>query len=562
MTMVKEPVSVYINWAAYDELSDSVELTEDLALRQVDELERLKGLGVRFDYYLMDAFWYAPDGAYRAWRKPHWPDGPDRWLSRCREVGVLPGLWVTANTLCKLDCPPAWRDSLDEQANALCCFYGGFLHDFVEALHGWYARGVRAFKFDFANFLAAPEPLRQVMLPSEIREANVTAWRGAMKAFRRQHPDVLLMAYNGYEEAGVQHGTGSPLVKALDRRWLEVFDSLYCGDPRPADVPAMNFWRAKDVYSDHLVRVYDWNDIPLKHIDNAGFMIGTTGTCYNRRTAAWQGMLILSLARGGWVNTYYGNLDLLDEAQGRWFAKVQGWYLHLQDSGEIQPFGDLPGTGKPYGFAARDGGDALLAVVNPGQTVATLPLPVEAGAKLRVLFRDAGFAVEAAPSPLSVRLGPEQMALIGVGRYAASDYDLGEQADVPIPRSIRLLATGEGAANEKRLDCALAEPPRTGRLRIVMRQRGPDGQPLRAFGGPHPERVSMGQVLRLRAAQGGRDIPVTIAYDKRIWSGLSWAVGEVEATALTPDQPLTIQCESNDPRPLTLDAALYLVDEA
>jgi len=92
------------------------------------------------------------------------------------------------------------------------------------------------------------------------------------------------MAYNGYEEAGVQHGTGSPLVKALDRRWLEVFDSLYCGDPRPADVPAMNFWRAKDVYTDHLVRVYEWNDIPLKHIDNAGFMIGTTGTCYNRRS--------------------------------------------------------------------------------------------------------------------------------------------------------------------------------------------------------------------------------------------------------------------------------------
>jgi hypothetical protein len=109
--MIKHPVSIYINWAAYDELSDNVELTETLAVRQLDELVRLRGLGVRFDYYLMDAFWYAPDGAYRTWRQPHWPDGPDRWLARCRAAGVKPGLWVTANTLRlgKMTCPHAWR---------------------------------------------------------------------------------------------------------------------------------------------------------------------------------------------------------------------------------------------------------------------------------------------------------------------------------------------------------------------------------------------------------------------------------------------------------------------
>jgi len=33
--MIREPISVYINWAAYDELSDEIELTEALALRQL-----------------------------------------------------------------------------------------------------------------------------------------------------------------------------------------------------------------------------------------------------------------------------------------------------------------------------------------------------------------------------------------------------------------------------------------------------------------------------------------------------------------------------------------------
>ncbi len=557
--MLKQPVSIYINWAAYDELSDNVELTETLALRQLDELIRLRGLGVRFDYYMMDAFWYAPDGAYRAWRKPHWPDGPDRWLERCRAAGVKPGLWVTANTLCKMECPPAWRESYDEKHKAFCCFYGGFLADFLQALHEWTERGVRAFKFDFANFHAVPEKLRAVMTPSEIRSANVTAWQGAMKAFRRAHPEVLLIAYNGYEEAGVQHGTGLTPVKALDLRWLDVFDSMYCGDPRPADVPAMNFWRSKDVYSDHMVRMYEWNGLPLARIDNSGFMIGTTGTCYYRRTAAWQGMLILSLARGGWVNTYYGNLDLLDEAQGRWFAKVQRWYLDLQKTGEFRTFGGLPGKGEAYGFAALRDGSGLLAVVNPGQTVAELTLPVPAGSKVRVLFRDAGLVVEAAPSPLSVRLGPEQMALIGVGSYAEATFDLGIQEDVKIPSAIRRLAEFAGTENQRLITHALATPPRDGRLRIVMRQTGSDGLPLRLSGGAPPNGKGMGELLILRAEQDGRAVPVEIAYDKAIWSGLSWAVGEVDCRKLKPEATLTIHCESKDARPLTLQGAVFHV---
>jgi len=556
--MLNQPISVYINWAAYDELSDTVELTEELAMRQLEELLRLRTLGVRFDYYMMDAFWFASDGGYRAWRKPHWPIGPDAWLRRCLEAGIKPGLWVTANTLCHMECAPAWRDSLDEKNQALCCFYGGYLADYVKVLHAWYERGVRMFKFDFANFDAAPDNLRRVMLPSEIRQANVAAWQGAMKAFRQEHPDVVLIAYNGYENAPLQHSTETPMVKALDLRWLDVFDSLYCGDPRPADVPTMNFWRSKDIYSDHMVRMYEWNGIPLSRIDNSAFMIGTTGTCYYRGTAAWQGMLILSLARGGWVNTYYGNLDLLNKAQGQWFAKVQKIFLELQRSAMFSTFGELPGTGKPYGFSALRDGHGLLTVVNPGQLTAELALPIPDGMSVRILFRDAGFAPELNDGKIC--LGPEQMVLIGVGDYADTKHDLGIQDDVRIPQNSCLLAEFTSEENQRSLTHVLENPPAEGRLRIVMCQRDGVG-PARFSGGSLVNGTSMGQLLVLHAEQKGRDIPVEIAYDKAIWSGLSWAVGEIDCGVLQRGTPVTFTCETRDERPVKLKVALYRVDD-
>ena len=78
------PISVYNNWSAYDELSDNIPLTEALAMRELDELLRLERSGVRFDYYMMDAFWFAPDGGYRTWRAQNWPHGPDVWIKKCR----------------------------------------------------------------------------------------------------------------------------------------------------------------------------------------------------------------------------------------------------------------------------------------------------------------------------------------------------------------------------------------------------------------------------------------------------------------------------------------------
>lgn len=556
--MLARPLSIYINWASYDELSDAVELTEILAMRQMDELLRLRALGVRFDSYLMDAFWYEPDSAYRRWRQPHWPQGPDRWLAACREHGLKPGLWFSGNTLCKLKIAPAWRDSVDADSawRGLCMFHGGFMPDFLGTLRYWYGRGIRVFKLDFFNLNAAPEAVRRCVLPSEIRARNVEALRQGLGAFRRDCPEAVILGYNGLEEAPTQDATDRPFCKTVDARWLDVFDSLYCGDPRPADVPAMDFWRSKDIYTDHLVSVYERNGFPLARIDNAGFMIGNTGTCYFRRTAGWKAMLILSLARGGRINTYYGNLELLDRAQGEWFARVQNLFTSLQQTGEITRIGGIPGEARPYGYRAGNQEGYLYAVVNPAQAVEKIALPgLTSG---RVLFRDAGYVPAFDGENLS--LGPEQMALVGSGRFEKEPFDLGAQEDVVIPSSIAPMAVAAGETEPKRSSVSFI-PPDEGSVRVVMRQRDREGLARRSKGGAPPSGITMGRLLVIEAAQRGRPVEVKINYDKAIWSGLSWAVAEIEVESLQRGVPVTVQCSTREEADVHLDVSVYAVSK-
>lgn len=557
--MITEPISVYINWASYDELSDNVPLTEELAMRQLHELLRLRKLGVRLDYYLMDAFWFDLNGGYRTWRKPHWPNGPDLFLETCLANGVKPGLWIGGNNLCALEPVPAWRDSLASYSpstlfrGSACLFTGGFLPDLLDALAMWYDRGVRLYKFDFMNFHAAPPALQETMLPSEIRRLNEQAFAAGLKALRARCPELVLIGYNGFEEASTQNSTAQPFRKTISTHWLEAFDSLYCGDPRPSDVPTLNFWRSKDIYSDHMVNVYQRNGFPLERIDNAGFMVGTTGTCYNRRTAAWKGMLVLSLARGGWVNTYYGNLDLLDEEKGRWFARAQQLFLPMQAQGRIRTFGGPPGEEKPYGYLAQDAAGALVTVVNPSQQVVSVPLPFAGPG--RVLFYDAGFVPELAEGRLS--LGPEQLVLVGFGQYNSAAYKLGVQDDVAIPLSITRLDVPFAVETGQSLAATLPAPA-AGVLRIIMRQYDRAGLPRRTSGGSPPDGRPLDQIFLLRAEQAGKAVPVEIQYGKSIWSGLSWAAGSIAAGALTPGELLTIRIKSQETDPIQLKGELYL----
>ena len=559
--MLRDPISVYNNWSSYDELSDNVPLTEDLAMRELDQIIRLRKMGVRFDYYLMDAFWFDPDGGYRTWRKPNWPNGPDRWIQKCKENGIQPGMWFSSNTLVKINAAPQWRDSLNKKQSEMSFFEGGFLPDFMDTLQYWYDHGIRMFKFDFVDLTAATPDDEAKLTKEEIRARNSNALRAALQKFRTRNKDVVLEAFNGF--GGDLDTTSSPLPfrDPVDLRWLDVFDIQYTGDPRPSDVPEMNFWRSMDIYGDHMVRRFEQSHFPMERIDSTSFMIGKTGTIYYRGMNAWRGALILMLARGGWINTVHGNLELINDEDARWFARVQSLFLKLQSLGRTKSFGGIPGEIQPYGFGSADANGAVYVVVNPAQSVQSIQMPLLSQEQQplgpgRLLFTDAGFQPNISGN--KVELGPGQMAMVGFGKYNSPKYDFGVQKDVVIPRGIRLLeskfqSTGKGVIE------ATIPVPATGDLRLVMQQHNPDGSIRRTWAGGPPNGTNMGEVFLLEAMQNGHRLPVAINYDKVIWSGLSWAVGEIQRKDLQPGGSVTLRFTSKEKDPVTLSGNVYEV---
>src|SRR6267154_6768002 len=176
-TGLKEPIAVYNDWSAYDELSDNIPLTEDLAMRLLDEVIRLKKDGVRIDYYVMDAFWFDMDGGYRVWNKKNWPNGPDRWLKACKAAGIKPGLWFSTNLIKAGGKPmlhviPEWKASVTSDDATLSLSEGGYLNHLMETLQMYADKGFKMFKFDFAYFNAATATTKGNTLPAEIVELN------------------------------------------------------------------------------------------------------------------------------------------------------------------------------------------------------------------------------------------------------------------------------------------------------------------------------------------------------------------------------------------------------
>jgi hypothetical protein len=529
------PTFIYGNWSAYDELSDTVPLDETLAMRQLENLLRLRSQGVRFDGYLMDAFWFARDGAYRTWRKPHWPNGPDRWLNACLENALLPGLWFASNNLSHLDAAPAWADSVNKDGWGLSFSEGGFLADFMAALQHWHDRGVRIYKFDFAEFGVIPKGKESTLEPAEARSRSIAAFRDALAKFRAKNPDAILMAYNGFDERECTNRSDRLPGRYMDPKWLEVFDSIYCGDPRPSDLPCADFWRSVDIYSDCLARLYESSDIPLDRIDNSAFMAGNTGTCYWRGKAGWKQMLILSLARGGRYHVAYGDLSLFDDVDAQFWAQAQRAYTPLMKQGATTSFGGWPGAGEPYGWLGAAPGFAIATVVNPGIGPDVIELPILPEASWHLV----GGKVDSKEGLLLLEAG--QVAVFTTDTLLELSLEAEQNLSVAGPP----VATAQG---DTPLTLALSTALPPGNYRLVITQTDRDGNALRTYPGKDfqpPFAVTL-------VTPVGRELlpPMT---DRKIWSGLSWWLIDIEIEGT----PATLEIVSQDPHNPLLTAELY-----
>ena len=93
-----------------------------------------------------------------------------------------------------------------------------------------------------------------------------------------------------------------------------------------------------------------------------------------------------------------------------------------------------------------------------------------------------------------------------------------------------------------------------------MQQRSAkDGSIMRSWKGGPPKGTNMGNVFTLSASQNGKPVPVEINYDKVIWSGLSWAAGEIRHRALKPGVPVVIECSSAEGDAVVLEGKVFAV---
>jgi hypothetical protein len=391
----------------------------------------------------------------------------------------------------------------------------------------------------------------------EVLEKNKVAFMTMLQQFRKSNADVLITGYNGF--GGDMENTYTPFDKKIDPRWLDTFDTLYCGDPRFSDVPMMNIWRSQDNYSDHQANAYQAYGMPIRRIDSCAFMIGKTGTCYYRGINCWKGMLILELARGGWVNVYHGNLELLNDEAGKWFSKVQSLYHELQKQDSTVTFGSIPGKGKPYGFKSVSPKGGLCTVVNPSQQTATFGLPAAATSNSLVLYADGGYKPSVKGNQLT--LGAEQLVVVGFDGYADEKYQMGIDDTINIPQSIvQLPATFTSRAkNTIAAEVRGLNTKNLGAVRIIMQQFDKNGQPYRSWPGAPPDGKNVNEVIMIKVTQDGKEVPLHIEYDKMIWSGLSWAAGEVKRSAFDSRKPLSIECITKETIELNLTAQVYAV---
>ncbi len=455
-----------------------------------------------------------------------------------------------------LDIIPEWQSSLGTDPNILCLFDGGYLAHLADTLQMWHDKGVRLFKFDFAYFEAVTPAMQGKFSKEEVIEKNKVAFMEMLQHFRSKNPDILLTGYNGF--GGDMENTYTPFNKTIDPRWLDTFDTLYSGDPRFSDVPMMNIWRSQDNYSDHQVNAFKAYGLPVRRIDSCAFMVGTTGTCYYRGNQCWKGMLILELARGGWVNVYHGNLELLNNEDGQWFARVQSLYHGLQKQDNTLFFGAIPGKGQPYGFSASSAKGTVCTVVNPSQQIATIQLPAGAHSS-RILYADGGYQPEV--NGMTLTLGAEQLVVVGLGEFAAQKYNFGTDQTIRIPLSIEKITAAFASTSKNTIEGSVN--PIAGKdLRIVMQQFSPNGDPCRSWPGAPPDGKKVSEVIRISASQDGKDIPLHIQYDKVIWSGLSWGVAEAKAGTFDSSRPLLVRCSTAEKDELRLTADIYALSYA
>ncbi|MCX7800941.1 MAG: hypothetical protein N2109_11435 [Fimbriimonadales bacterium] len=531
MRQLLRPFAVYSTWGLHDELGDRVQLTEELAMAALETLRdwRLR-LGLRFDVFQLDCFWFDAERGYESFDPAGWPNGPERFLDALREEGLALGLWFSVSGL-RLN-PPEWEASKDPARGSYSLASGPYRESLARSIRGAVQRwGCRYLKLDFADFYADPLGWG----PEEAYRRNLSALLELLGQLRAETPGLYVITHCGFARQSQEPAWGSGRRTMVDPSLLCAVNAVFSGDPHSCPVVATSISRMLDAYQDRQVALMHSEGFPLERVEDHGAFAATTNTALYRGARGFARSHIAQLARGGLRDMFYGDPRLLSEADVRRMAEARSLFFEAYRSGlRTQP---LLGGGlddAPWrGFLTGGGARGLLTLTNTRIARTPLQLAVPNLREARILFHDGTEepAVQVQPDRLSVELPPEGFLLLGLGEFAHREPLAPPPTEDRVPRDCRLAAAVWRPGPEG-LFAELGAPDRPSRLHVAVRVL--DCAPSEIEGLPAKiaaqdehtaqQGLAIHEAVRIRAFDAsGAEVPAAeLLPGRRVWSGSSW----------------------------------------
>ncbi len=490
----KEKTRIYCDWGLHDDIDSKVLLTEKLTLDNIERLDILsKRSGVRFDYYLMDAYWFKEGAPYNEFKEETFPEGSKNVVASLEKHGMKYGLWFDIN------CINAHLKGMEKYATllssgALCFACDEIAQLMTNAiLKQVRESGIKMIKLDFAYFECENAEHNHSVDFTEAKEHSVKNFIHMLEVIRKEQPDFKVLCYNGWT-------TELRWITSVEKRygyavspyWCEYIDYIYCGDPRPSEIACENLADSVSYYTDSMVATFRDSAMPFEAIDDHGTMMGETCTIYYMDKALYRRGALMNVMRGAKVNLY-GMLDL-NEADAAYFRFVDKVYDDLYDKKmRVSAIVGDPRKGEAFGYSLCGKNEGYFVVANPAQkkTYANVSLPVWQGktvACTRCIVN--GELVEES----AVESGDTCVVELSENGYALFAWKLLPQKtekSVIFSTGDSLMLEGKGKA-----------------LRLNFTK---DGKPIRTPYG-YPEGFGV--------LADGKQLPLTIK--NYVWSGISW----------------------------------------
>ncbi len=566
-TMIRRPVDkmlgIYMTWAAHDELNDkNAELTQALATQMVSILREWKKRGIFFPYFLLDYQWYEKGARdmYLHFKKKNWPKGSESFLDLLKSAGFKLGLWFDTSGLRvigplfpgfvddgleMLDNLPPNMESLGKsrtigsilraiarfvgrgKETVPCLIEGDFSTKLQSAWEYWAKEGqMQLMKLDFSRF-TCNNPYHGHLPGKYSEEQSIRKLADMLRQVREVNPELVVLAYNGYSDglAWIDDTIAISGQYATSPWWLSIVDMIYCGDPRPSNVPTPHLRHSITCYTDHQVLQFKHAGLEWRCIDDSGVLLGKTSSIYHLGKEDWRDSWIMGLCRGHLNPMLYGDLTLLDEADVEFLqATLDLFTKRIEVFAHPRPVGGDPASGDVYGWLCGqpNGEMQILALHNPGFLPRTFNFGDNLSGEWQRIYpihQPLKFISEVHLPPSAVQLFARGPLTIPTTFSGTQLYIDGKELPVTILKYAR-------RPRARKVSGLLAIPKiaPSQELFIVIR--------LKKALNPWRKVTDPAKQLPLQVVQDETRLPVRSVMQGKIWSATSWGAFTVDCKAI------------------------------